>query len=100
MYKTVITRNTIGGFPTRARAVLSFLLFPPLQNMSKKQLYDTTDHMLIQLVSSGTTVRRTQEDHQNYAKSNCQQLQLYIVGDKHSQLCIVIKYFTEHSNKV
>ena len=31
----VLTRNIIGGFPTKAIAVLSFRLFPPLKNKTK-----------------------------------------------------------------
>ena len=31
----VLTRNIIGGFPTKAIAVLSFRLLPPLKNKTK-----------------------------------------------------------------
>ena len=44
------TKNTIGGFPTSARAVLNFLLLPPLKREILKQVQCTETQLLCEMM--------------------------------------------------
>ena len=45
------TRKTMGGFPTSARAVLNFLLLPPLCNRSHSNSMQHSNYRLLSLVN-------------------------------------------------
>ena len=52
------TRKTMGGFPTSARAVLNFLLLPPLCNRSHSNSMQHSNYRLLSLVFIAVAMHR------------------------------------------